>query len=241
MGTPLSGDSPLETSADPPVADRFHGLRTSRGSCAKNFRGKFGDFPWKSGDFRKARGAWLPQSDSPNLFRDIPGPDNQLLRDPDVGISRTRTLCACKWPFSVVLDSEWPPLAGMSRNLGRDVPNLEKLYARNFRGTYRAMTARPAPLGPTPSEHIRPDLIWTRFGPEIALSGQNRVQIRSGRMCSEGGRAQRGGSGCHGPVGPPESLDFMHCKKLWADFSFLKTGALKKGALNYRSFKGQHD
>ena len=28
------------------------------------------------------------------------------IRDPDVGISRTKTLC--KWPFSVVLDREWP-------------------------------------------------------------------------------------------------------------------------------------
>ena len=38
--------------------------------------------------------------------RDIPD-----IRDPDVGISRTKTLC--KWPFSVVLDREWPACPGV--------------------------------------------------------------------------------------------------------------------------------
>ena len=33
------------------------------------------------------------------------------IRDPDVGISRTKTLC--KWPFSVVLDREWPGCPGI--------------------------------------------------------------------------------------------------------------------------------
>ena len=33
------------------------------------------------------------------------------IRDPDVAISRTKTLC--KWPFSVVLDKEWPGYPGI--------------------------------------------------------------------------------------------------------------------------------
>ena len=33
------------------------------------------------------------------------------IRDPDVGISRTKTLC--KWPLSVVLDREWPGWPGI--------------------------------------------------------------------------------------------------------------------------------
>ena len=33
------------------------------------------------------------------------------IRDPDVGISQTKTLC--KWPFSVVLDREWPGCPGI--------------------------------------------------------------------------------------------------------------------------------
>ena len=33
------------------------------------------------------------------------------IRDPDVRISRTKTLC--KWPFSVVLDREWPGSPGI--------------------------------------------------------------------------------------------------------------------------------
>ena len=49
------------------------------------------------------------------------------IRDPDVGISRTKTLC--KWPFSVVLDRKWPGCPGI---WGRDVPDLEKLYARKL-------------------------------------------------------------------------------------------------------------
>ena len=34
----------------------------------------------------------------------------------------------CKWPFSVFSHG----VAGMSRDLGRDVPDLEKLYARKL-------------------------------------------------------------------------------------------------------------
>ena len=49
------------------------------------------------------------------------------IRDPDVGISRTKALC--KWPFSVVFGKG---VAGMSRDLGRDVLDLEKLYARKL-------------------------------------------------------------------------------------------------------------
>ena len=55
------------------------------------------------------------------------------MRDPDVGISRTKTLC--KVPFAVVFDG----VAGMSRDLGRDVPDLEKLYARNFGLLFRTL------------------------------------------------------------------------------------------------------
>ena len=33
------------------------------------------------------------------------------IRDPDVGISQTKTLC--KWPFSVVFDREWPECPGI--------------------------------------------------------------------------------------------------------------------------------
>ena len=39
------------------------------------------------------------------------------IRDPDVGISRTRTLC--KWPFSVVLDREWPGCPGIWVGMSR--------------------------------------------------------------------------------------------------------------------------
>ena len=36
---------------------------------------------------------------------------SECIRDPDIGISRTRTLC--KWPFSVVVDREWPGCRGI--------------------------------------------------------------------------------------------------------------------------------
>ena len=60
--------------------------------------------------------------------RDIPGtsgPGRQDIPDSGAAMSQTKTLC--KQPFSVVSDREW---AGMSRDLGRDVPGSEKLYAR---------------------------------------------------------------------------------------------------------------
>ena len=85
-------------------------------------------------------------------------------------------------------------------------PVFSSILVYSALATYRAMTAGPTPLGPTPSEHIRPDLIWTRFGPEIALFGSKSDPNQVGADVFGGGRAQRGRSGCHGPVGPPEVL-----------------------------------
>ena len=49
-------------------------------------------------------------------FWDIP--------DPDVGIPRTKTLC--RWPFSVVLDREWPGCPGIWVGTSRTWKNLCK-------------------------------------------------------------------------------------------------------------------
>ena len=46
-----------------------------------------------------------------NLNIEFLGGSSWDIRDPDVGISRTKTLC--KWPFSVVLDREWPGCPGI--------------------------------------------------------------------------------------------------------------------------------
>ena len=65
-----------------------------------------------------------------SLGRMLLGPQGTTRRDipdPGPGISRTKTLC--KAPFSVILNREW---AGMSRDLGRDVPGSEKMYARKL-------------------------------------------------------------------------------------------------------------
>ena len=63
-------------------------------------------------------------------------------------------------------------------------------WNRNFPRSYRASSAGPTPLAPTPSEH----LIQTWFRPDLGLkrriSGRNQVKIRSesglGGGCSEG-------------------------------------------------------
>ena len=63
----------------------------------------------------------------------------------------------------------------------------------SLRRSYRAVPARPTPLGWTPSEPLPPDLIWTRFGPDwdpilIRNSGAKRVKIRSKSGPEEGVR-----------------------------------------------------
>ena len=76
---------------------------------------------------------------------------------------------------------------------------------------------------PPPRTEFGPDfdLILTRFGPEKAALGPNRVKIRSKLGQNQvkigsssvpgegfgGGRGQRGRSGWEGSVAPPESLD----------------------------------
>ena len=65
---------------------------------------------------------------------------------------------------------------------------------KTFLRTSGGIPAGPTPLARTLSEHLSPDLIWTCFGPEKgdfrSKSGQNRVQIRSGKRCSERVRAR---------------------------------------------------
>ena len=60
------------------------------------------------------------------------------IRDPDVGISRTKTLC--KWPFSVVLDREWLGCPGIWVGTSRI---WTKLYARNFGLIFRTLSFLP--------------------------------------------------------------------------------------------------
>ena len=67
---------------------------------------------------------------------------------PDVGISRTKTLC--KWFFCCFRQG----VAGMSRDLGRDVPDLEKLYARKLWADFRS---------PDESEHFVPPIFTVPF------------------------------------------------------------------------------
>ena len=64
---------------------------------------------------------------------------------------------------------------------------------------YRAISARPTPPAPNLSEHLTPNLTRTWFWPEVGFqvrimskSGQDRLWIRSGGRCSEGGRGRRG-------------------------------------------------
>ena len=65
---------------------------------------------------------------------------------------------------------------------------------KNFRGSHGPIPARPTPLVPIPSEHLPPDLMWTRFwlekGDFRSKSGQNRVQIRSCRGVQRGSWAE---------------------------------------------------
>ena len=63
------------------------------------------------------------------------------------------------------------------KGLFREVQFWEILESR-LSGTYRAICVGPTPLGPTPSEHLRPDLILTR-------KGRFQVQSRSKWRCLE--------------------------------------------------------
>ena len=73
-------------------------------------------------------------------------------------------------------------------------------FYQDLLGTHRAKAAGPTPLARTLSEHLPPDLIWTRFWPDSDLkspfSGPNQVQIRSWGRCSE-----MSGPGGVGPAG----------------------------------------
>ena len=90
-------------------------------------------------------------------------------------------------------------------------------YPRNFPRSYRAISAGPTPLAPTPSEHLPPDLIQTWFWPDSdlksAFSGPNQIEIRSeirsksgpNQVWGEvfgGGWGQRGRSSWNGSVAP---------------------------------------
>ena len=86
------------------------------------------------------------------------------IRDPDVGISRTKTLC--KWPFSVVLERD-------VTDLGRDVPDLEKLYARK---------------------------LWAGFSYPRTSSDPRPCELRSLFGGSQKGGFQKGGFGRSSPV-----------------------------------------
>ena len=91
----------------------------------------------------------------------------------------------CSGRFAFVL----PQDQGME-----DQRNYQISSHRSSLRTHRAIRAGPTPPARTLSEHLPPDLIWTRFGPEKgdfrSESGQNRVQIRSGGRCSERVRAR---------------------------------------------------
>ena len=86
---------------------------------------------------------------------------------------------------------------------------------RDFPRSYRDPPTRTYPSGTDPPEPLRPDLIWTRFRPDLDLkspfSGPNQVEIGSKSGPGGGvrvGRCRAGGVGLGGgvPVAPPESL-----------------------------------
>ena len=56
------------------------------------------------------------------------------IRDPDIGISRTKTLC--KWPCSVVLDRERPGCSGMRLGTSRISKNFMQ---ENFGLIFRSL------------------------------------------------------------------------------------------------------
>ena len=66
---------------------------------------------------------------------------------------------------------------------GRLGDAIYALILETFRGATGPFPAGPTLLALTPSEPLRPDLIWTRFRPDLdlksAFSGPNQVKIRS--------------------------------------------------------------
>ena len=99
--------------------------------------GIFGSFCWKT-SFRGGVWGYCPYRIYP-LYQDgksYPGTSGTQHGgiSPGQGVSQTKTLC--KAPFSVVLDG----MAGMSRDLGRDVPGSEKLYARKLWADFSFLT-----------------------------------------------------------------------------------------------------
>ena len=81
--------------------------------------------------------------------------------------------------------------------------SLKRFLGSRLSGGPAGPSQPDLPLSPRPPcEHLRADLIWT--GAEIALFGSKSGPHQVWADVFAGGRAQRGRSSCHGPVGPPK-------------------------------------